>query len=202
MSSARSTGIATAVVLAAPLGACGQATAPTTTSSATATPRATANATLPPSTSSTGPTEDANGPLAAQLNQPIRITCDGADCLDVTVVKVTTATRYKDPSGYKELDDVPKKGKIFVAVQLKYVAVGPDASFNPFDWGLYVNDEKVQDTAFASNGPEPQLSSGDLPKGKSVSGWVIWEVPTTGKVVISYEPGRNGSIFEVVLRPK
>jgi len=37
------------------------------------------------------------------------------------------------------LDDVPDhRGYIFLGVQVRYAAVGPDATYNEFDWALYV----------------------------------------------------------------
>ena len=154
--------------------------------------------TLEPATTDAGP----GSPSEAKIGQSIRITCDGQDCMDVVVLKATTATRYKD-AHYSDLDDKPKhKGDVFLAVQVRYTAIGAGADYNALDWGLYVNDEQVQDQAFVSNGPEPALIANDLPKGKKVTGWIVWEVPSKGRIVLSYEPGRNGSIFEVVLRGK
>jgi Domain of unknown function (DUF4352) len=147
-------------------------------------------------------TPPADGPTQAKVGQTIRITCDGTDCLDVVVLKAVSASRYKNPDGYRDLDDVPKKGNIFLAVQIRYTAVGPNADYNEFDWALYVNDEQIQDTANQSDGPQPELSANNLPSGKKVTGWIVWEIPKTGRVTISYEPGQNGSIFEVVLRSK
>src|SRR5439155_13310758 len=59
------------------------------------------------------------GPTIARLGEAIRITCDSADCLDVTVLKAQSASRYRDPGG-SYLDDVPThKGDIFLAVQVR-----------------------------------------------------------------------------------
>jgi len=141
------------------------------------------------------------GPSEVKLGESVRITCDGQDCMDVVVLKDTTATRYKDPDGY--YNDTPDhKGDVFLAVEVRYTAIGSNADYNEFDWGLYVNDEQVQDHASVLHGPQPELSANDLPKGKKVTGWIVWEIPTKGRVVLSYEPGSNGSIFEVVLRSK
>jgi len=61
-----------------------------------------------------------------------------------------------------------------------------------------VNDVAGGDATFASNGPRPQLNSGQVPAGKTVSGWILYEVPKSGRITIAYQPGRN-SIFEVTL---
>jgi hypothetical protein len=141
----------------------------------------------------------AAGPVQAKAGQTISIECDGDPCLDVVVLKAAFAARYKDPQGYS--DDKPDhKGDVFVAVQVRYTATGSNADYNMFDWGLYVDDEQVQNTATVLNGPSPELSANDLPNGKKVTGWIVWEVPAKGRIVLSYEPGGNGSIFEVVIR--
>jgi hypothetical protein len=87
-----------------------------------------------------------------------------------------------------------------VAIDVLYRATGPEATYNMFDWGVFVDDSAAEQ-ASALGGPKPELSSGDLPQGKKVAGWIIYEVPGKGRVVVSYMPTHD-SIFEVVLRPK
>ncbi len=86
-----------------------------------------------------------------------------------------------------------------MAVYVTYAATGPNADYNPFDWAIYVNDVAGETSTYTSHGPTPQLQSGQLPQGKTAVGWIIYEVPKTGRIVINYQPGRN-SIFEVELR--
>lgn len=143
-----------------------------------------------------------NGPTTQHMGDKIDITCNGVDCLTVSVDKIASAAVYRDPSGYHELDDKPtKKGDIFLAFHVTYKATGPGADYNALDWGVYVNDEIDQVDTFVSNGPSPQLSAGDLPQGKTASGWIVQEVPPTGRVVIAYQPTQT-DIFEVVARSK
>lgn len=143
------------------------------------------------------PTPEPDGPFTAAKGEAVTITCGGDPCMEVTVIKSATASKY---SG-KYSSDRPASGRVFLAAQIRYVALSNDASYNQFDWNLYVDDNLVDGTAFVIYGPEPQLHSGDLGKGKKVTGWMVWEVPKTGRVVASYEPpGADGAIFEVRLR--
>jgi hypothetical protein len=200
-------GLAIVAAISLAISACASgATATNTPGSASAPGQApaangsTPDITLEPGADATATSGD-TGPTSAKIGEAIRITCDGEDCLDVVVLKAQTATRYMDPQGY--LNDTPDhKGDVFLAVEIRYTAVGPNADYNEFDWALYINDEQVQNTAYVSNGPKPELSANNLPKGKKVTGWIVWEVPKAGRIVLSYEPGSNGSIFEVVLRSK
>ena len=140
--------------------------------------------------------QDGSGPFVAAFGEAIDISCDGDPCLKVTVVKAKFASSYKDPEGY--FNDKPEhKGNVFAAVHVQYTATA-DSDYNPYDWGIFV-DDVVYDRAFVSHGPSPELSSGDLPKGRKAQGWIVYEVPAKGRVVISYMPS-NASIFEVVLR--
>lgn len=139
-----------------------------------------------------------SGLYQASLKSAVSITCDGQACMDVTVDQVKTASIYKDPQGY--LNDTPDtKGDVFMAVHVTYKATGPNADYNVFDWGLYVNDTAVSYPAMVLNGPKPELDSGQLPVGKTAAGWVVWEVPAKGRVTLIYQPGRS-AVFEVTLR--
>jgi hypothetical protein len=142
----------------------------------------------------------AGGPTTQKVGDKIDITCDGTDCMTVSVDKIETAKIYKDPQHYLD-DTVSKKGDLFLAFHVTYKAIGPNADYNPLDWGVYVNDEIDQVETFVSNGPKPELSEGDLPQGKTASGWIVQEVPPTGRVVIAYQPTQT-DIFEVVARSK
>lgn len=134
------------------------------------------------------------------IGSPVDITCDGADCLEVVVDKVAFAKYYRDPAGF--LNDTPAKGDVYLAYHVTYTATGPNADYNPYDWQVYVNDTAADNITFVEHGPTPELGSGQLPQGKKASGWVIQEVPATGRIVIAYQPGANGDIFEVVARSK
>ena len=142
----------------------------------------------------------AEGPTTQKLGDKIDIQCDGVDCMTVSVDKIETAKIYKDPQHILD-DTVSKKGDLFLAFHVTYKATGPNADYNPLDWGVYVNDEIDQVDTFVSNGPKPELSVGDLPQGKTASGWIVQEIPPTGRVVIAYQPTQT-DIFEVVARSK
>ena len=49
------------------------------------------------------------------------------------------------------------------------------------------------------------LSSGTLPKGRKPSGWLVYEVPAKGQILLSYKGNMFSDaapVFEVVLRSK
>ena len=190
------------------VGCSGQALAP-------GTPRPTVDPSLlygandtptPPDESSAAPLDNSstapadNGPSTEKVGDVVTITCNGTDCETVEIDKIQTAKFYRDPQGY--LNDTPQtKGDVFMAFHVIYKAIGPDADYNPFDWAVYVNDTVDQTTSFVEHGPKPELESGNLPNGKTASGWIVQEIPASGRVVISYQPGQT-DIFEVVARSK
>ena len=137
----------------------------------------------------------------AKVGELVDLSCDGVDCLHVTISKVASASVYRS-STYG--DDTPTvKGDVFIAAYVTYTAVGANASYNPFDWQIFVDDTAAGDPETPLAGPMPPLDSGSLPVGKSAKGWIIWEVPAKGKVVLSY--GGNSSnppAFEVTIRAK
>lgn len=118
-------------------------------------------------------------------------------CTEVSVAQAAFATKYKCTSGYVQY---PSKSHTFLAVYLTYAA-GGSFTYGASDWEAYVNDVSVGLTAFTVCGPSPSLSFGQLPPGRSAVGWLVYEVPATGRVTIAYQP--NGDIvFEVTLRAK
>lgn len=96
----------------------------------------------------------------------------------ITATDVATAKSYDD--GY--FSDTPSvPGNIFLAVNLTYTALADGFSYNPFDWQVFVDGVAVSGTAFVLNGPEPDLGSGSLPKGRKAAGWIVYEVAPRGK---------------------
>jgi hypothetical protein len=148
------------------------------------------------------PTEAPDNTFA--VGDVITIIEGGDPWAEFTVKKVEQAKVYKDPSGY--FDDVPEqKGNVFLAAQVQYKALTNNVDYNPYDFELFVNDEAVDNTTFVTNGPEPRLSSGTLPEGRKASGWIVYEVPAKGKVILSYASNMfsdDAPVFEVVLRAK
>jgi hypothetical protein len=194
-----------AIALAAAilLSACGtgtgttaRATASATSGQATATPRATA-AVTPVATAEPTP-----GTSTYAVGDVITITEDGEPWADFTVLEVQVAAEFIDPDGY--FNDTPQtSGYVFVAANVRYTALTDGVSYGSFDFQVFVDGRAVEGFTFALNGPEPDLSSGTLPSGRVAEGWLLYEVPPTGEVLLSYSGNvflNEAPIFEVVLR--
>lgn len=137
----------------------------------------------------------------AKVGEVNTITANDEDYLDITVSQPTQHKSYG--SGYSVTK--PGKGNIFLQVLVTYKALQDGASYNQFDWDVFVNGEALQGyTEFVyEGGPKPALSSGDLPKGRTAKGWLIYEVPVKGEVLLSYKGAgfnNDAPIFEVVVR--
>ena len=131
----------------------------------------------------------------------VTVTSNDEDWAEITITKVSQKTKYG--SGY--LVDKPKKGNVYIQAYVTYKALVNGVDYNPYDWQVFVNDEAVDNTAFVTEGPTPELNYGTLPKGRVAKGWVVYEVPTKGKVVMSYQGNifsDEGPVFEVVIRAK
>jgi hypothetical protein len=176
-----------------PAAAASETEGPTTAVEATPTPRPTPTPTPTPAP----PT----GPNSAAIGETVRITCGGTDCLDITVTDPSFNAQYYDPDGfYNDLPEVA--GNVFLQVYVTYLALDDSASYNPFDWDVYVGGVQVPNYTFVLHGPEPTLGSGQLAAGRSAAGWLVYEVAPAGTVLLSYAPNFDGPpIFEVTLRP-
>jgi len=136
----------------------------------------------------------------AAVGETVAITCGGTDCLRITATEPSFAELYPDPDGF--LADEPQiAGNVFMQVFVEYEAVSSAANYNPFDWAVFADGRAVDTYAFALHGPKPDLSSGQLPAGRSASGWLVYEVPAAGEIILAYAPNFQGPpVFEVTLR--
>ncbi len=177
--------------------------APTTSA---ATPAAATNS--PAGATATPGAADTEAPTAAppdspsqyRPGDPIVLTSDGADWARITVSKVKAVASFK---GAYYTDKPKVKGDVFIEAYIAYEALDNGVDYNPFDWQVFANGEAVDNFAFVMNGPEPQLDSGTLPKGRKAAGWVVYEVPAKGEVLLSYQGNafsNDAPAFEVKLR--
>jgi hypothetical protein len=136
------------------------------------------------------------------VGEVITITEGGEPWADFTVVEVTEATEFVDPAGY--FNDTPSTdGYVYLAARVRYEAIANGVDYNPFDFQVFVDGQAIDGYAFASNGPEPDLGSGTLPAGRVAEGWLLYEVPPAGRVLLSYTGNMfldEEPVFEVVLR--
>jgi hypothetical protein len=176
-------------------------TAPGITPPATIAPTRTPPDVEPTDTVTIDPTPEPTGPTQYKPGDVVSLTQDGADWATIVVSKVSAKARYDGAYNY---DDVPAKGHVYLQAYVTYTALADGVDYNPFDWQVFVGDVASDGSTFVSNGPEPQLSSGTLPKGRKAAGWVVYEVATTGKVLMSYGNtfSNDAPVFEIVLRAK
>ncbi len=132
----------------------------------------------------------------------VTVTRDGDPWADVTIDKVRVIEQYETTEEYG-LDDTPAAGSVYIEALVTYEAIANGVDYNPFDWQVFANGRAVDNYAYVGNGPKPELSSGTLPKGRIAEGWLVYEVPAEGEVLMSYG-GNFGDapVFEVVLREK
>jgi hypothetical protein len=134
---------------------------------------------------------------AFKIGQPIDVTGDFISSdVRVTVSQIKQAKSFGPYSK-------PASGNVYLAVKYDYEALEDGATYSPVDWQVFVDGTAVNNLTFVTDPPKPQLSSGTLPQGRKASGWVVYEVPTKGAVVLSYGSlfGGNSPTFEVTARP-
>lgn len=132
----------------------------------------------------------------------ITITENGDPWADFTVVEVREDAEFVDPDGF--FNDTPQTdGYVYLSAKVRYEAIVSGVDYNQFDFQIFVDGQAVDNLAFAINAPEPGLSSGTLPAGRTAEGWLLYEVPPTGEVLLSYTGNMfldEEPVFEVVLR--
>ena len=176
--------------------------APTPTPTAVPTPVVVTPEPTPEVTPEPTPVPTPAGPTQYKPGEVITLTKDGSDWTQVMVSKVSQVTSYK---GDYYVDKPKVAGNVFIQAFLTYTALQDGVSYNPFDWQVFADGEAVKTMTFLLNGPEPGIASGTLPKGRKASGWVVYEVPAKGQILLSYAGNmfsNEAPIFEVVLRSK
>jgi len=188
LSACSSTGVGTA----APVGA---TNAPGVTNAPGATP--TVVVTDPPAAT---PTEPPAGPTNYKPGTAVVVTKDGADWAKVTVSDVKTDASYK--SSYGTTEKPTTAGNVFLSAKVTYEAVADKVDYSRLDWNVYCANVSINNLSFIMYGPSPTLSSGTLPKGRIVSGYVVYEVPPQGEVDMTYVPNMFDStpVFQVIIR--
>ena len=151
------------------------------------------------------PTPEATpeGPVQYLPGSKIILTKDDENWAQIVVSKFKQVASYKG----EYYTDKPKvKGNVYIQAYVTYTALRQNGvDYNPFDWQVFAAGEAVENYSFVTNGPEPTLGSGTLPKGRKASGWVVYEVPAKGQVLMSYKGNifsDDAPVFEVVLRAK
>lgn len=151
---------------------------------------------LTPEPAAATPAEE-SGTKTVEPGESVTVTNNGDDWARITVDEVKTKKSYGQY-------DVPQvKGNVFVQAKVTYEALADGVDYNPFDWAVFVDGNAVDNYAFVSDGPKPDLNSGTLPKGRKASGYVVYEVAPKGEVLMSYQGSMFSDqppIFEVVLR--
>lgn len=119
------------------------------------------------------------------------------DAVRITVDQVEEAAGY---GGFSQ----PAEGNVYIQAFVTYEALGDGVAYNPFDWQVFVDDTAVENFTFVGEGPEPTLGSGNLTEGRRAEGWLVYEVPSGGEVILSYkspfDPTDSRPAFEVRLR--
>lgn len=168
----------------------------TSSQTASAGPTATARPTIRPTPRPTP--QPPSGPTVYQVGDVVTVTADGSELVNITLSQVSFHSSY--PGAY--YSDEPAAGNVYVQVWVTYDALADGVHYSSTDWAFFNNDIASGDSTYASNGPEPTLSYGELPNGRRAEGWVIAEVPVSGRLVMSYSGlfSNDAPIFEVELR--
>jgi hypothetical protein len=136
-----------------------------------------------------------------KVGDQVSVTSNGAPWALIEVSAAKVYPYFRGDYGY--LERPRYSGHVFIAVTIGYVAETDGVTYGPFDWQVFSNNVAF-DQAFVVYGPGPELSSGTLPTARAAVGTIVFEVPKTGRVLLSYTGSflAQSPVFEVVIRPK
>ena len=135
------------------------------------------------------------------VGDPITMMQDGTRSAEFSVLEVREAETFMAPNGLTG-DSTQTSGYVFLALSVRYEALADGARYGAFQFQILANGQPVGGPASALYGPQPVLTVGTLDQGTTAEGWLLYEVPPTGEIRLSYtDPGTLGDppIFEVVV---
>jgi hypothetical protein len=147
-----------------------------------------------------GPVPTLDVPIPTTLNpgDVLTVTSGGEPWVEIVIGDVEEHERYEGPFGV----DIPDRDNVFVQFEVTYRALQDDVDYDPLDWLIFTDGVAGDEPSPVLNGPEPALAPNTLFTGDEATGWVVFEVPESGKVVTSYAGtfANDAPIFEVLLR--
>jgi hypothetical protein len=172
--------------------------APTSAEPASEAPTPTDAASAQPATDA--PSAGAGSVDRFDAGTTVVVSKDDVDYVEITVADVSVAESYEGDM----VDDEPQvPGNVFIQAYAEYHALRDDTAYNSLDWKLVVDGVQQSGFTFLLNGPEPTLSFGTLAAGETAGGWLVYEVPPEGEVVVQWGDilvFQDGPVFEVLLR--
>ena len=155
---------------------------------------------LPPEPTPVISPESTTGPTIFNIGDAVPLVAlDGSDQAIITITDVKVVANYGPSSSDKPLS----VGDVFISAKVTYAAQADDVTYNPSDWLVFCDGVTVSTTTSLPDGPTPKLQAGTLSNGASASGYVVYEVPAKGEVLMGYVAsvfGPGSPIFEVTIR--
>jgi hypothetical protein len=155
-----------------------------------------------PTVSGTPSTEASPTTTTYAVGDVITMVQDGQPSAELTVLEVREADKYMAPDGMSG-EPPQTSGYVFLAASVRYAALADGARYGSFQFQVLVDGQPVAKSGTATYGPQPILTVGTLAQGGVAEGWLLYEVPPTGEVRLSYtDPATldDPPVFEVVLR--
>ncbi len=117
-------------------------------------------------------------PAVAGIGDPVRIA-------DHSVITVNKVTGYKG-SGYVTVN--PNKGNTVIAVLVTIEGIASEGADYNLLYATITDAEGFEYNPQVFPAKEPQLQSGDVAAGKTVKGWLTFEVPKKGALTFVWSP--------------
>lgn len=156
-----------------------------------------------PSVETPEPTaEPTLGPDDIGLDENVGITRDGVSWASLTVTEVQIDRSYLDP-GPAVGGDRPRVGYVFVAAHVEIGALADEpVPFTVEGFKASADSDPELELTFSHLGPKPDLLPGTLEgRADEASGWIIFEAPEEGRVLLWYDDGTMTSEpLPIVLR--
>lgn len=143
------------------------------------------------------------GPTTYKVGDQVVLNHNGEPWAKITISDAKVVHSYTTSGGTVEKPDQRPGATddVFIQVSVTYEALTDGVTYSHYDWGVFCAGTYVIDAGnlllFAH--PTPALEiQGTLSSGGKDSGYLVYEVPATGEVRLSY--GRSITVFSVIIR--
>ena len=135
------------------------------------------------------------------IGENVAITRDGVSWAALRVTDVVIERSFAETDG-RGRDRPERIGNVFVAANVTISALAESVAFDLAGFQATVDTGEEVTLAFSDLGPKPDLLPATLEaRGDSASGWLIFEAPEAGRVLLGYTSDATTTApLEIVLR--
>jgi hypothetical protein len=137
----------------------------------------------------------ARRPAREAPDEPLVGTARGVERVEIRLTEVEGRDSFFGAAS----NDIAPPDRMYLQLLVTYRALVDDVTIDPADWTLLASGVPAAE-ADVANAPVPKLAPSVLGRHETASGYLVFDVPIQGELVLLYDPGGTADPLEVTLR--